>query len=369
MRIDQVLPSFQTYDAISTDAWLLQKVIHQHNLEGDIFSELNTIRGVTHDFRKLKEKSSKDHIVIYHHSIGSMIPYFLHEIPALKIIRYHNITPSQFFRSFWSRNAYFRCNEGRIQLPILRSLSDSVWSTSRYNLAELQQFSFPRHQVLPVLRQYEALAQGEECKDTSALIRGRSCKNILFVGRVVPHKAHHDLFFYLAMYRKHYNRQVRLFCVGNESSYSHRQVLRQMATHLGLSVSFTASTTRDYQADIVFVSGVEERKLASFYRNADLFFNLSEHEGFCVPLVEAMFFGVPLLVQNAAASPETAGDSAILVEKSNPQKTLEAMDSLLGCGVTNQLYRQRSLARAENYRWDTLARAAGECLRSVIKLP
>jgi glycosyltransferase involved in cell wall biosynthesis len=190
----------------------------------------------------------------------------LHEIPATKIIRYHNITPPHFFKTFWSRNAYFRCNEGRFQFPILRSLSDTVWSTSRYNLEELKRFNFVNNQVLPVLRQYEKLALSEPCRDTSNLIRERDCKNLLFVGRVVPHKAHHDLFFFLSLYKKFYKQKVRLLCVGNESSYSHRQILKQIAAYLNLSICFSATSAGDFDHDVVFVSGLEERKLASFYR-------------------------------------------------------------------------------------------------------
>ncbi len=365
MRIDQVLPSFQPYDAISTDAWLLRELIREQQISSELFTELTNLGGETENFQKLRQVKDRDHIIIYHHSIGSRIPYFLQDIPARKIIRYHNVTPHHYFRNAWSRNTYFRCFEGRSQLPMLRSLSDTVWSTSAYNLHELRDFNFPHQRILPVLRHYQQLAELKDCPETTALIKNRSCKNLLFVGRVVPHKGHHDLFFFLALLRRYCQKDLRLFCIGSESSAAHRQQLAELAEFLGLSISFAASTVRDYHRDIVFVSGVDDRRLASFYRQAEVFFNLSDHEGFCVPLVEAMFFGLPLVVQNSAAIPETVREGGLIVDKADPVATLLALEGVLNDPLRNQLSRQVSWQRGQAFAWKNLESQVKDCLQTL----
>jgi glycosyltransferase involved in cell wall biosynthesis len=127
--------------------------------------------------------------------------------------------------------------------------------------------------------------------------------NFLFVGRVIPNKCFHDLIKVFAFYQKYIDRNSRLLLVGEWVGFEkYYQALVRMVDELGL-------------VDVVFTGHVEDNELCSYYRVADLFICLSEHEGYCVPLIEAFHFGVPVMAFDAGAVPETLHDAGILIRE------------------------------------------------------
>ena len=367
MRIDQLLPSFGRYDAIGNDARLLKEQLEAKGFRSEIFTDLGHIPGQTRKFHEYLPFSSRFNILIHHFSIGSDLPYFLRHIDAFKVTRYHNITPYRYFPYLSSLESFFRCREGRWQLGLVREQSDCFWATSQYNAEELQQQHFKDGFVLPVLRRYDKLAQGKACPRLSALLSNSKAKTILFVGRVLPHKAQHDLIFLLSQYKRFVSPELRLILVGVGDDYYGDRLLSKLAADLKLSICRRPEKLRDFDHDILFSGPVSDAELASYYRSADVFVSLSEHEGFCVPLVEAMFFGLPIMAHKAAAIPETLGSHPGLIDKQDPVAMLDLLHQLLNCPAEREKHQQASLARAEAFTWQELQRSFDSGLQKILQ--
>ena len=131
--------------------------------------------------------------------------------------------------------------------------------------------------------------------------------NLLFVGRGVPHKKQDEAIETLRYYKDHINKEVRLILVGNmKPSYGRK--LHRLVERYGL------------QDDVVFTGSVSNEELCTWYQTADLLLCLSEHEGFCVPLVEAMIFDKPVFAYACAAVPETVGKAGVLLQDKRPDR-------------------------------------------------
>lgn len=141
--------------------------------------------------------------------------------------------------------------------------------------------------------------------------------NIIFTGRVAPNKCHQDVIAAFACYKKYYDSKARLFLVGsyNETDTYYRK-LKKYIELLGLD-------------DVVFTGHIKFEEILAYYSVADVFVCMSEHEGFCVPLIEAMFFGVPIIAYNCTAVPSTLGDAGILVDKKDSIETAALINKVI----------------------------------------
>jgi glycosyltransferase involved in cell wall biosynthesis len=139
----------------------------------------------------------------------------------------------------------------------------------------------------------------------------------LFVGRVAPNKAQHDVVKAFAWYRRVFDAEASLTLVGGVSAGSYWSALERFVDGLGLS-------------GVVRLAGsVSDVELEGLYRSADVFVCLSEHEGFCVPLLEAMAHGVPVVALGAAAVPETLGDAGLVLGSKRPGLVAEAVGRVM----------------------------------------
>lgn len=367
MRIDQILPSIGDFDAISTDAKIIRSLLREKGYDSDIYTNLGVVKGDVYSYKEYLSRSSDCDIAIYHFSIGSDVPNLLSKSSAYKVIRYHNITPSKYFDPIHSWEPFYRCREGRCQIPLIRDLCNYYWATSEYNANELKMYGYDIGSVLPVLRNYEGLTKEPACNLKESRLKESERKNILFVGRVVPHKSQHDLLYYVSQYKKYIDRNIRLICVGSGDSYYVKTMLKPLANELGLSLRENPKSIQDFDNDVLFVGGVDDQKLASFYRSADVFMCMSEHEGFCVPLVEAMFFKLPILAHSAAAIPGTAGYGAKFFDKNNPCQVLELMNQCLNSSSYRGEMIASSEKRAAEFSWSALTSSFDSNLQLVLQ--
>jgi glycosyltransferase involved in cell wall biosynthesis len=220
--------------------------------------------------------------------------------------------------------------------------------------------------VSPVLRDYAALTRVPSDRRLSRQLASRR-KDILFVGRLSPNKSQHDLLFLLALYQRHIDPDVRLMLAGGGGSIGYIARLTDAIRALGLTTNGPGGRREEGDVDVFFSGPIDEAELATFYRQAQLFLCLSEHEGFCVPLVEAMSFGVPVIAHRAAAVPETCGDAVLLVDKKDPAAVLSAMRAALGGGDLPERLRQRGLARARDFAWERLVADFDSALEQTLK--
>lgn len=359
IRIDQALPSFGKYDAIGNEVQLIGVLLEEAGIPSDIYVESKSLPRNTKSIFSL-EKQAESHIVLYHFSTGSDMPYFLLS-PNYKVVsRYHNITPCDYFHKIAEPGPYEACMKGRLQIPLIHSFSDMICAASRFNAAD-----FAKHQateVLPVLRHYDRLAGL-----SIPLEKSSERPKILFVGRLTRHKNVHLLFFYLSCLKKYYGLNPQLILVGSNDLQFASVELPRVAEKLGLVVSWNTKRHSE-KPDIMHYTALNDQELSGIYRQCDLFLCLSEHEGFCVPLVEAMFFDIPILANTAAAIPETLGESGMMIDVKKRKETLDTIAQVLTSKQLKEKLISGQKKRRLDFKWETQKNNFSELLSLLVKL-
>ena len=318
MEIHQWLPGFTSGDAISNYALGLQKIIRGWGYKSEILSPFRhvspKVRNLCQPWENYSDYSNSSNIVIYHFSIGSPLSNAFKSIPDKKFLVYHNITPDKYFRGINEEKALVLF-QGRQELQELSGVRQAAVADSEYNRQELAAWGYRSTGVVPPLLDFTGLAQ----KPQRAIVSKYrdNWTNIIFVSRLVPNKKIEDIIKVFYYYKKAVNPQSRLFLVGSYVGMEkYCAYLRALALELGLR-------------DVVFTGHVTLPQLVAYYRIADLFLCMSEHEGFGIPLVESMYFGVPIVAYNAAAVPYTLGGSGVLVDEKDYPRIAELMDVIL----------------------------------------
>ena len=313
-------------DAITDQAFVIQRWLHEAGFQSEIYAEsihpslLEKVKPYW-DYRP----SRPGELVILHHSIGSdLVEYLLGQDVRFLII-YHNVTPPEFFQPFDPFLAS-QVRRGKEQLHHLCQRTVLALGVSSFNEAELCQAGYAHTGVLPIVldpAQYDL----EPHPDLLARYQGSGVK-LLFVGRLVPNKRQEDLIQLLWYYRR-IDPKARLFLVGSPWVPSYAEWLQELAEMLGLAEA------------VVFTGHVSQRDLVTYYRLVDIYVSMSEHEGFGKPLVESMYFGLPVLAYAAAGVPETMGGAGVLFR----EKDYEALAELVDIVVKDEALRNRIIAR------------------------
>jgi glycosyltransferase involved in cell wall biosynthesis len=180
--------------------------------------------------------------------------------------------------------------------------------------------------VLPIVFDSERYAVRPSRRVMRRYSRGL---NVLFVGRVAPHKRHEDLIRVFCHLKRSARPDARLLLVGSTwGTEPYVESLRAYVQRLGLT-------------DVVFAGHVGAAEWAACYRRASVYLSMSEHEGFGVPLLESMHFGVPVIAYKAAAVPETLGGAGLLLTARNHAGTAE----LIALLEEDNNLRERVIAR------------------------
>ncbi len=328
MRVTQLLPSVHSGDAIGDSAYEIHTALRQKGIESYILGVNidDHLKDRAIDFSRFAEYDSPDATHIYHFAVPSPITYRFREAQGRKIVIYHNITPPCFFEGF-SEELVAITTTGRHEIKLLADSTDLGLADSEFNRKELVAYGFRNTGVLPILLDFAKYGTEnaphilEQFDDENV--------NLLFVGRVTPNKRQDDLLRAFAVYKRFVNPQSRLLLVGKY----HREdkyvwLLHELIAALGLE-------------DVYFSGHVSQQELNTYYRVADVFLSLSEHEGFCVPAVESMYFDVPVLAYNCTALPYTLGESGILINQKRYAEIAEMIQQV----VDDSTFRQRILAK------------------------
>jgi FkbM family methyltransferase len=284
-------------DAITNAMLLIRTELRARGYRSDIFVE-HLDPGLTHDLFPIDDMPTGDHyVLILHLSMGFDAYDRILNLPAQKILIYHNITPPAFFQGDPGIQHYVRL--GREQLAGLRGRVSAALADSDYNAVELRRLGFDDPRACTLLFDLAALRRAARSKQRD---EGKPF-TLLFVGRIVANKGQHDLLEAFAAFHKKAGQQTRLVLVGREDGIgaAYAQALRARVHALGLD-------------DAVEITGlVSDDELQARYRAADLYVSLSRHEGFGVPLVEAAAIGLPVLAWPAGAVAFTLGSQAGLL--------------------------------------------------------
>jgi glycosyltransferase involved in cell wall biosynthesis len=313
VKVHQLLAALSYGDAIGNEALAIQRHLRAAGHESDIFAELTHPR-VAHLARPLweyRDASSPDTVCVYHFSIGSAAGRLIHGAPDRLVVVYHNITPARFFLGF-HRHLAGLCHHGRRELEAFAPRAELGLGDSEFNRAELEAAGFSRTAVLPIVLDLSLYD-----RRSSPVVRRRyddGRVNVLFVGRVIPNKRFEDLIRSFAVFQRWLNPRSRLLLVGDTRGFErYLYRLRGLVRELRLD-------------EVVFTGQVDDDELYAYYRLADVFLCLSEHEGFCVPLQEAMHFHLPVIAYDAGAVRETLRGGGLLLQDKNPGLVAELLD-------------------------------------------
>jgi len=314
--VHQVLATLGYGDAIGNEVLGIRAVLHEAGYASEIFVETVDPRlaSLTRDYRDLIDASHPDNILIHHFSIGSRVSRIAYALPDRMVLVYHNITPPAYFVGV--HNDLVRlCYSGRRELHAYVHRCDLALGDSEFNCDELEQFGFPRTGVLPVVPSFAHLDERPDSTVVSEFDDERI--NILFVGRVIPNKRIEDVIRCYQAYRVKYQPSARLLLVGAYGGFeSYLAALHHLIATLRVP-------------DVHILGHVSNAELTGCYDVADLFLSASEHEGFCVPLVEGFYKRIPVLAYAAAAVPTTMDGAGVLYETKDPRHVAAIMHAVL----------------------------------------
>lgn len=297
--IHQLLPDFAYGDAISNHARNIRDHLRAFGYESEIFAKRIDARVKVECSMFDEKQPAPTDGLLYHHSIGSELTAFAVAHCGPKCLIYHNVTPAEFFAPYRPGFAWM-LEAGRSSLGSLAGEFPISAGDSAFNAAELAACGFDAPAVLPIIINPERWNIAPDPELMNRLQDGRS--NILFVGRIAPNKRQDRLIEMFAEYRR-LNSNARLILVGEGSlSDPYFNRLQSMIERLDLT------------ADVEITGLIDDAQLLACYQTAHLYWSASEHEGFGAPLIEAMWFDVPVLALSAAAVPETIASAGARFE-------------------------------------------------------
>lgn len=302
MQIHQILPDIAYGDAISNYTVELRDALRELGYESNIYAARihPTMKDYAINYREYPISGEK-RVLIFHFSIGSEITSFIKDLSDKRILIYHNITPHTYFPEF-NKTLAKLLKSGRDELREISNIIDYALGDSEYNRRELVNLGFKKTGVLPIFINFNGYNQEP---DNSVIEKFQDDYiNFIFVGRISPNKRQEDIIKIFYCYNRFINRRSRLFLIGSYIGLEkYYWQLRNLAKKLGLEES------------IHFLGHVSSKELLAFYKLADIFICMSEHEGFCVPLLESMYFGIPIMAFNSSAIPYTLDKSGVLINK------------------------------------------------------
>ncbi|HET7569605.1 MAG TPA: glycosyltransferase [Gammaproteobacteria bacterium] len=309
--IHQVLPNLAYGDAISDSALTLRDFLRRRGVKSNIFVQFIDKR-MAHQAEVFQANliHAGDGLV-YHHSIGSALTPYVVEHNGPRVLNYHNITPPRFFEPYDEDFARL-LSDGLDELHNLASSFDSAWGVSQFNVKDLFDAGFNDVHCLPLIVDPAKWAEPAD-EGMMRALREDGRKNILFVGRLAPNKCQHDLVEMISALTR-LAPDARLCIVGDgEADHPYVQYVTQRISSLGL------------ENDVLISGQVSHSVLQAFYRTADVYVSMSEHEGFGVPLIEAMWFDVPVVAFKSSAIPETLGDAAVMFTSKQDMDSIAAL--------------------------------------------
>jgi len=327
MIIHQWVPAAHRGDAIGDSARRVRDLLTRMGHESDLFA-LTIDDDLRNDVRPFSDPAARrGDVTIFHFALPSPMTAAFAALDGAKVLQYHNITPASFFAPY-DAGLFRLAALGRRELATLAGHVDLALGDSEFNRQELAALGFERTGVLPIAVDVDRITRGPR-RPALERILGDGLINILFVGRVAPNKRIEDHIRLAEIYKRYVDSYYRFIFVGRYDG-----IPRYYAQIRALIAEFDMLPDRFW-----FTGPVPDEDLAAFYRWADAYVSLSEHEGFCVPLVEAMAADVPVVAYAAGAVPETLGGAGLLFSP----KDLEHAAELLGTVVYDAEVRQRVL--------------------------
>ena len=309
ISVHQLVPTISPRDAVGNHTLALRKVLRDLGFESEIFSMFRhpDLMTETHFVDRLPGDADA---VIYQMSIGSPIAERWARHPGKKIANYHNITPLSLIGK-WDGLLAAEVQLGRDQMARYAAICDHAICDSDFNKAELDALGYQSTETLPVL--FDISDANADKSTLTRLRRSRRGTQVLFVGRIAPNKGHHDLVAAVRTLRDLYQDDAHLHIVGTDGPPGYRRLVDTIVAHAGM------------QEHVTFHGSVSQEELVAHYQAADMFCCLSDHEGFCVPIIEAMHHGLPVVAYDCTAVGATVDGGGLLLREKSPLTVASAL--------------------------------------------
>jgi L-malate glycosyltransferase len=314
MKVHQILATLGYGDAIGNEVLGINRALRTAGYESEIIVETADPRleDLTVDYRDIVNDIGPDDLLIHHFSLGSKASRTAYALPARMVLIYHNITPPEYFLGVHEQLVR-QCYHGRRELTGYRTRCELALGDSEFNRQELESLGFDPTGVLHVVPDFSHLDVTPDRRVLDAY--DDEWTNILFVGRLIPNKRPDDVIRFFNTFKQG-RPKSRLILAGSYGGFD--KYLAQLHGYIAaLGVK-----------DVHILGQVTNEALTALYDCADLFLCASEHEGFCVPLVEAFHKRVPVLAYAATAIPATMDGGGVLYTSKNASRVAVLMESL-----------------------------------------
>ena len=343
-RVDQWVPALHRGDAIGDSTLLMREALRSWGYASDIYT-YNQDSGLSAlPFDQWREGAPSD-VVIFHYALISPMNEAFSKLSAKRVLQYHNITPPGFFLP-WDTEIHKILSQGLAGLGRLAPGTHLALGDSEFNRAELEQRGFVRTGVLPIAIDFKRYFEPSNPVLRKRLSDARI--NLLFVGRIAPNKRHDNLLRVLAYFKKNISSGVRLLAVGKHPRRETGVGARIEAHYLDALIQLYSELGVE-PADVIFTGEVSHDELLAYYESAHVFISMSEHEGFGVPLVEAMLKRVPVIALKGTAVAETLGEAGLLFDEANIAEFAEAASLLAKPGPAREAVLRKQDLRVKDF--------------------
>jgi L-malate glycosyltransferase len=360
VAVHQFIPTLNPHDATGTHALKLRDALRGVGWQSEIFAEAihDDLAALAYKHWMYPEHAAEGDVAVYQFTTSSAVAPYLAERGLPLILDFHNFTGPEYFAG-WEPRSEARASRAAEELAVLAPEALLGLAKSRFSEQELRRAGCRRTAVVPVLADYGRVTATPDPRVAAELARGRADggADILFVGRVVPSKAQHELVKALWAYRRLYDGRARLHLVGGTSSFEYSKALLGFVHDLGLTGA------------VRLTGEVSDASLAAHFGVADVYLSLSAHEGFGVPLVEAMVAGVPVVTRGAGAVADTVADAGLVLAAADPSYVAAAVHRACTDDRLRAVLTATGRRRAAELSGDQAAAQIVDAIATVVKRP
>jgi len=353
--IHQIMPAFLYADALGNQADRIRAQLRQWGYESQIYTQIRDRRWDDPGLDFEQYHSRPDQTAIFHYSIGSTLTARVLNLTERVVLYYHNVTPPEFLRGHNPELARL-LDQGQRELELFKATPYTL-AASEFNRQEMLARGFARVEVLPYFVTFDALRVSAESPIGQEVVARYASNrvNVLFVGRLAPNKRQDDLIHVLNYYQRLIDPSARLLLVGGEANApGYRLELQTLIDVLGVRYVELAGSIGPREG------------LGGYYRAATAFVCLSEHEGFCVPLLEAMAFDVPVIAFKSTGVPYALGEAGLQLDEKRYDVVSEAIELVHTDRVLRERLINNQRQRLSDFSSDQVAAQLQKCLQNML---